>query len=478
MATTSRPNIKQDVQRQRDQKRKQAREELQKRHPGIRDMIVEFQPDAVEIEQRSIPGGARWTLYTVFALIAAVCLWAYWAEVDRIVTAQGKLVVEQTIMIQPASTAPIRSMEVKFGEIVSAGQLLATLDPTFSDADVAQLRSQLESLNSHFQRLKAESLNVNFDIQGRESSLDWQTQYTAYLQRKREYAAKINEFASENAKLIVQRNNNIIELENQRDTLVTLNEVMEKYQRLAENRNVAETKLLDAELQLKQTQTQISTLQGKTGEFDADIASLATRKEAFEASWLAEIAKSMAEVSQNISKAEQELNKAVHAQEFVDISVPTNTPFSKFYVLEVADRTVGSVVQPGEPLFKLVPLEAPFELEIEVPGKDIGNIHLGDTVNIKLTSFPYQRHGYLTGVVRTISEGSFEKETAAGLPPISTYRSRVQLTNETSLTNTPENFRLLPGMIADAEIKVGTRRVYEYFLYPLIRSLGESIREP
>ena len=42
----------------------------------------------------------------------------------------------------------------------------------------------------------------------------------------------------------------------------------------------------------------------------------------------------------------------------------------------------------------------------------------------------------------------------------------------------PDGFRLIPGMKVRAEIKVGTRSVISYFLYPVIRALDEGLREP
>jgi HlyD family secretion protein len=42
----------------------------------------------------------------------------------------------------------------------------------------------------------------------------------------------------------------------------------------------------------------------------------------------------------------------------------------------------------------------------------------------------------------------------------------------------PETFQMIPGMTVTAEMKVGHRSVISYFLYPLLRGLDESIREP
>ena len=57
------------------------------------------------------------------------------------------------------------------------------------------------------------------------------------------------------------------------------------------------------------------------------------------------------------------------------------------------------------------------------------------------------------------------------------FKARVLL-EDTRLRPSTEPVRLLPGMAVTAEIKVGTRTVISYFLYPLIRGLDDSIREP
>ena len=57
------------------------------------------------------------------------------------------------------------------------------------------------------------------------------------------------------------------------------------------------------------------------------------------------------------------------------------------------------------------------------------------------------------------------------------YKARIKLTSG-ELRNVPTSFRLIPGMPVTAEIKAGERSVISYFLYPLLRGLDESIREP
>ncbi len=117
--------------------------------------------------------------------------------------------------------------------------------------------------------------------------------------------------------------------------------------------------------------------------------------------------------------------------------------------------------------------------------KDIGRIRTGDTARVKLDAFPFQRHDTLPGKVRVISEDAYRQEnshllfdkTAEKQTARAFYKTRISLLS-TALHNVPEGFRIMPGMKVRAEIKIGQRTIISYFLYPIIRALDESLREP
>jgi hemolysin D len=150
-------------------------------------------------------------------------------------------------------------------------------------------------------------------------------------------------------------------------------------------------------------------------------------------------------------------------------------------VLEVAKRSVGSVIQAAEPVVTMVPTSAGLISEIMINSADVGYTKLGDEVAIKMDAFPYQRHGVLTGRLRSIGQDSISPNGAGAAAPAAGqpifHRSHVELTN-TKLQALPEGAHLIPGMTLTAEIKVGARSVISYFLYPISRGFSESIREP
>jgi HlyD family secretion protein len=111
-------------------------------------------------------------------------------KVDRVVTAQGKVVsTKPTIVMQPLDTSIVRSVEVRTGERVKAGQLLARLDPTFAAADLSALTAQVSALQAQVSRLQAELDGRPFTYSGIDTNLALQA--AIYAQRQAEYNFKI-----------------------------------------------------------------------------------------------------------------------------------------------------------------------------------------------------------------------------------------------------------------------------------------------
>ena len=94
------------------------------------------------------------------SLIAIMCL----TKIDRVVTSVGgKLVsTERVNVFQALDPSIIKSINVHEGDEVEAGQVLATLDPTFAAADVKQLKQQVAGLRAQIARDEAQLNNHPF----------------------------------------------------------------------------------------------------------------------------------------------------------------------------------------------------------------------------------------------------------------------------------------------------------------------------
>ena len=170
--------------------------------------VLEFQSDAVEVEERAPPRITRVTLYSIVALITAAVGWASVSHVDIIVTAPGKLIsTSSNIVVQPLETSIIRDIRVKVGDFVKSGQPLATLDPTFSQADVDQLRTRVVALDAAIKRLNAEMDGAEFIVTNSGNSEE-ELQHRLFVERRAFYETSLHNFDAQIASARANLNTN------------------------------------------------------------------------------------------------------------------------------------------------------------------------------------------------------------------------------------------------------------------------------
>jgi hemolysin D len=158
-------------------------------------VALDFQSDAIEIEQRPLPRFARLTLYLLLTLIVSAVGWAAVSYVDRIVVAHGKLVTTApTVMVQPVETSIVRTINVRAGDIVRQGDILATLDPTFTEADAGQLEYKLSSLAAQIGRLEAELDERPYLLPEGAATADERLQVVTYAKRRQQFEARLRTF--------------------------------------------------------------------------------------------------------------------------------------------------------------------------------------------------------------------------------------------------------------------------------------------
>lgn len=159
-------------------------------------------------------------------------------------------------------------------------------------------------------------------------------------------------------------------------------------------------------------------------------------------------------------------------------------------VLSVARVSMGSVLQSGDEFITMVPIDAPFDIEASIAGRDAGFVQSGDPAVIKFDTFPYASYGYGRGVVTTVSADSFTNPQYAREHPSRSNGSRVEAAkdgafyrasvslDEMKLHHLPAGFRMAPGMPVTVDIKVGQRTVLAYLLSRVVPTLSEGMREP
>ena len=239
---------------------------------------------------------------------------------------------------------------------------------------------------------------------------------------------------------------------------------------LVANRFASRSDLLEIQESRLSLEQEYDLAVNREKEFHRQIAAAEAERDAFAKSWRQEAMEQLSDTTQQRDEVNEQLSKARFRAELVTMTAPQDS-----IVLEIAKLSIGSVVREAEPLFVLVPLGDKLEAEVEVSPSDVGQLRAGDEVRIKLDAYPFQKHGTARGTVLNVSADTFSRRNGAGGDDYY-YLARISL-DDTRLKKLPEPTMLLPGMTLSSEIVTGKRTIISYFLYPVIRTLDESLRE-
>jgi hemolysin D len=434
--------------------------------------VVEYLPDADELERSPVPRWAQTTMHVLILGVIAVGAWASFSELDQVVTAKGSLINPlPNVVVQPLDTAIIQTVDVKIGQVVKKGDALARLDATFIQADENVLRLKLESLETQAKGLE-EELSGQLTTKATTVTPDGQLQANLLIERQANYRAQQTRIAESVARLRAALAANRRDQKLASNRLASLKSVETMQEKMVAQKFGAPLQLMEAQIRSKEVERELEMVSSKEDEIVRELAAAEAEKVAFEKGWRQKTMEELLSVSRERDALREQLQKAEKRSRLITLTAPIDA-----VVFDIAKLSPGSIVREGETFFTLVPLNAELEAEVQIDSADIGYVRNGADAHIKLDAFPFQRHGTLDAKIRTISEDAFRQDNANRQAGNVYYLARLKL-EKNNLKNMLENSRLLPGMTLSAELVVGKRSVLSYIAWPLTKGLDEAAREP
>src|SRR5256886_7992209 len=425
------------------QRMKSFRSRARRSDPAPDQLVRLFQSETAEILESPEPFGVRATVYVLAGFMVALLLVAVFVRLDRVVYSNGQVVTTQpTLVIQALDPSLIKTIDVREGDRVKAGEVLATLDPTFASADVSALKSQIASLDAQIARCEAELAKGPYlppPTTDPAATQYGQLQKSYYTQRKAQFDAQLHAFDEQ----VAQLKATVAKLQNDQvrygDRAKLAKEVEDMRATLAAAQVGSRLNLLTATDTKTELLRNAEYAHNSLIENQHQLESTTSNREAFVQQWLAQASQELVTARGQRDTALQQLEKATKHKDLVRLEALEDA-----VVLKMSKLSVGSVLKEGDPLMYLAPLDSPVEAEVHIATRDVGFIRPGDPVMVKLDAFNFIEHGIAEVTLRWIREGAFTRDdTGVAAAPHS--KARVALTN-TNLRNVPEAFRLIPGM--------------------------------
>lgn len=434
----------------------------------------DFRPDLLTIQQSPPSSWPRGLLLAIVVLLGLLLLWAVFAKLDVIASAQGRLVpLTFTKVVQPAEAGVVLDILVKDGDSVKANQVLLRLDAQLAQSEMTGLSRDVAIKRLSLQRIEAELTDRPFVPSAKappDVAVQVETQYKARRQSYLDAIAQEAE-ALNKAKADLASADQI--LSKLKQTVPLYRQSAEAYDKLLKEGFVGEVAANEKKREFIEREQDLKAQESTVQSLKAVIAGSEKKTVAIRSSYHSQLENERIETVTQLNKSSQELEKSTIRSGLLEIKAPTDG-----IVKDLAVTTKGAVVQAGALLLNVVPKGEPVQAEVLLSNEDVGFVVIGQKAQIKVAAYPFQKYGLIDGkVIHLSADSSDPKQQQQTQQPQLSYRALVSLDTQSLKAPNGEMLLLSPGMLVSAEVHQGKRTVLEYLLSPVQKMGAEAARE-
>uniref|UniRef100_UPI0035BE779F HlyD family type I secretion periplasmic adaptor subunit n=2 Tax=Pseudomonas aeruginosa TaxID=287 RepID=UPI0035BE779F len=392
-----------------------------------------FMNDVQESLLAQTTPGSRLVVYMVLLVLCCGVVWAHFARVEEITRGEAKIIsMSREQIIQSLEGGILAEMSVREGDVVESGQVLLKIDPTRAKASYREALSKVIALKASIFRLRAEAYQqpLEFDEEVRTVPAEVERETKAYYARKRALDESVAAL--------------------ERSYALSMREIA-LAEPLAAKGLLSDVELLRMRRQANDIKAQIVERQNR---HKADANS------------------ELVKLEMELSQTKENLIGRADVVERTTITAPVRGT-----VKNVRVNTIGGVIQPGEHILEIVPLEDQLLVEGKIRPSDVAFLRPGLPAIVKITAYDYAIYGGLSGKIEHISPDTLkdDQKAATGRPDDTYYRVLI-LTDKSALQAGGKDLPIIPGMVASVEIRTGEKTILDYLLKPVLKA-REAFRE-
>jgi adhesin transport system membrane fusion protein len=414
---------------------------------------------------------SQWIVWVILVVILWLIGWANYAELDKIVRGEGKVVPSTEIqVIQNLEGGIIEEMLIRAGDKVTKGQTLLKLDNTQFTSSFDENEIKQAQLVARAQRLTAEAFDKPF-IAHQESGdpriqILYDREYRLYEGRHRQHETNDDILIEqiEQKKLeLNEAHSQSIQLARSRSLL---NQEISLMKPLVKQGIASKVDLLKLQREENDAYSKLRTVQNSIPKIESIITEYRSKRIEAHELFMNDAHEELNQVLAEISQLEKSKVALADRVKRTDIRSPVNGTIKQILV-----NTIGGVVQPGSDIVEIVPEDDALVLEAKILPADIGFIYKGLKAKIKFTAYDFAIYGGLDATVTRISADTITDEEGNSF-----YIARIK-TDKNHLGTVKKPLYLLPGMTASVDIIVGKHTVLDYLLKPIIKAKDLALRE-
>ena len=428
--------------------------EKRKKKLILNELLDEFDDDMDRLKSKALPKSVKYSVYSFGFLVLFLIIWGSISEIDTTISATGKITtVVPNVEVQSNYNSVVKKIFVKKGQEVEKGEPLVAFDSTLQRADMKKLNYQLSVTNSKIDRLKKQSeLRSNSSV----SNPADDRQKKIFKDKKGQYLAKM-------ASLDQQ-------ISSTEDDLTFIKEQLDIQKKLEDSKKELFDLDLVAEAQVLGEKNKRLSLEKEFTKTSNKLSELKSNRKEYTSQFFGGINDELLALEDQRISLLEDLKKLERQQTDETVRAPSDG-----MILDLHSLYPGAVISQGKSVVTLVPTGVELLTVFDVDPSDISKLIPDTSVKIQLNALPAQKHGELKGKLIYVSADTVDKDVDGNSGNF--YRARAKIT-EQELKDIPPGFNLMPGMKVSGKFRVGKRKLITYFIYPLIRTLGNSFAEP
>jgi hemolysin D len=431
----------------------------------------EFMPATIEVLDRPPAPFARAMLIFIVVFAAFLIGWASFAQMDIVVNAMGVVIPRGKVkVVQPVEPGIVTAIHIRDGQMVKKGDLLISMDNTDSQADINTIRKELVREELTSLRLRAQLHNdpALFSPSPEAENESVQLHRRLLLQSLAAQEELLGTLEIEIQRSSAERDAIRSNVRRLTKSLPLAKELYDKKATLAQRKLIPNVDLLQAQIEISDARHNLLTAQSRLQEVEARREGAKEKLELVKAEYQRDLLTQLTESQNSQGNFRQQLAKADNKQKHFELKAPADG-----IVQQLAINTVGGVVTAAQPLLVIVPIDGGLEIEAKVLNKDIGFVTPEQEVSIKVAAYPFTRYGDLEGKIEWVARDAvIDKELGPSYP----IRVSVKGYRLPNIVNGRQGV-ISPGMTVTTDVKIGRRRVIQYFLGPIFRYKDKSLRE-
>ncbi len=433
-----------------------------------RERQTRYLSQAIQLEEAVNPHIIRSTMTMVSLAILSFLVWAGFTNINELARTPGEIVphgMQQTV--QHLEGGIVKAITVQEGDKVAKGDVLFALHEAGIQEDLNRAKGRQIALEMQEERLRAfiDARQPDFSKYSTDHAAlvaDQEAIYKSMLLARQTESAII-------AEQITQKKQSIKTLQNDlntaRQSYTITKDIYDRRAELNRMGYASDMQLLETKQHLNTVNGEIKSLQNRIAVAQTEIKEFEGRLGSLSASQRDEVHEKLAQILSEKAQNTEIIQKLEERSNRLQIRATASG-----MVKGLSVHTVGAVIQPGQVLLDIIPLDKPMEVQVKISPQDIGHLQIGQPVQVKFSTYDFSRYGSVQGQLEYISATTFTGPNGERY-----YQGRIRL-YQNYVGHDRANM-ILPGMTVMADVITGEKTILQYLLKPIHMSLKTAFTE-